>query len=157
MYSCEDALKDLNSVLNLQKKKEAAEKEAAELAAVAEEKKKIEEAKKEKVENENKRLREVFAAIPADKMKCVDGLIDRAAFLRVELQRCEMDIQQNGTTEKFTQGTAEPYDRERPIVRQYNSYLTGYQKTIKQLIDLLPKNVDTSLVDTFKDFVGARG
>ena len=68
------------------------------------------------------------------------GLIDQAAFMRVECEDMAEDLRENGWTEPFRQSERlEPYDRARPIGQAYNSTNANYQKIIKQLTTLLPK------------------
>ena len=51
----------------------------------------------------------------------------------------------------------EPYERERPVARQYQSMNKNYQSIVKQLSDLLPKEVQqTETNDGFDDFVNDR-
>lgn len=90
--------------------------------------------------------------------KTIEGLIENAAFMRVELQDLVIDIRDNGLTEKFTQSDKiEPYDRIRPNADLYNKLNVNYQKIIKQLTDFLPqKNKAESLADDFDDFVDGR-
>ena len=96
--------------------------------------------KAERIGRERRRLTGLFRAVEERKKKTVLGLIDRAAFLRVTLDELEADLQENGTTEQFSQGNQEPYARERPESRIYASMNANYQKIIKQLTDLLPKD-----------------
>jgi hypothetical protein len=68
------------------------------------------------------------------------GLIQRAAHMRITLDDYEKDIDENGTVELFQQSaSAPPYERSRPVVSNYNSLAKNYQTIIKQLTDLLPK------------------
>jgi hypothetical protein len=85
-------------------------------------------------------------------MKVAQGLIRRAAYMRVMLEECENDIVENGLTEKFSQGDQEPYDRKRPIADMYASLNTSYQKIIKQLTDLLPTE-EKKQADPFLDYI----
>jgi len=97
-------------------------------------------AKKEKsIKKEVLRLRKIYACIEERRQKTIEGLIQRAAFMRVTLEDLEEDINVYGVTEWFSQGDQEPYQRERPTARVYNSMNTSYQKITKQLTDLLPK------------------
>lgn len=111
-----------------------------------------------RISREDKRIRAQFADISEKKLELVDGLIRRAAFLRVKLEDLEKDIADNGLTEKFSQGKDQtPYDRRRPNADLYYNFNSSYQKTIKQLTDLLPKEqaVDNTS-DGFEEFVARR-
>lgn len=84
-----------------------------------------------------------------------DGIIKRAAYLRVTLEDFEKDLDENGYTEPFRQGNQDPYDRKRPVADMYTSMNALYQKATKQLTDLLPKeNPDKDASDELMDFIG---
>ena len=77
--------------------------------------------------------------------------------MRVQLQDLEKDINEKGFTELFSQGNQEPYTRQRPEANIYCSLNTSYQKIIKQLTDLLPKDELKKVEsDGFDDFVSGR-
>ncbi len=95
--------------------------------------------KEKRIKREQNRLKKLFADVPENKKKTVEGLIIRAAFMRISLEDFEDDLNENGFTEMFQQGVnQEPYDRKRPVADLYNTMNTAYQKIIKQLTDLLP-------------------
>ena len=108
------------------------------------------------IETERKRLLRIYSKIDANKKNTVLGLIERAAFMRVKLKELEKDINIYGFTEWFQQGEQEPYKRQRPESQIYCSLNTGYQKIIKQLSDLLPKQEVKVESDGFDNFVGGR-
>lgn len=110
--------------------------------------------KDRRISKEEKRLRKSYENIPDDKMTIADGLIRRAAYMRVTLEDYERDLDEGGYVEMFSQSDkTEPYERERPVARLYNSMNTNYQKIIKQLSDLLPKGASTHEVgDGFDEF-----
>ena len=96
--------------------------------------------KDKRILREEKRLRKNFENIPDELMGVADGLIRRAAYMRVTLEEYEKDILEKGSVEMFTQSEkVEPYERERPVVRLYNQMNKNYQTIIKQLTDMLPK------------------
>jgi hypothetical protein len=111
--------------------------------------------KDKRIFEEEKRLRKIYKNIPKDVTAIVDGLIQRAAFMRITLEEYEQDLSDKGYVEMFTQSEkTEPYERERPVARLYNSMNTNYQKIIKQLSDLLPKPAkNTTEDDGFDEFV----
>jgi hypothetical protein len=101
------------------------------------------EGREELVKREVERLRKIFKDIPPLKLKVVEGLIVQAARLRILLDDMWEDICQNGDYELFTQSEKiDPYERERPVAKLYNSRDQAYQRVIKQLTDLLPDDVD---------------
>lgn len=81
----------------------------------------------------------IFKDIDEKRKATTKGLIQRAAFMRVSLEDLEEDLNQHGFTEWFSQGEQNPYQRERPAAKIYNTMNVSYQKIVKQLTDLLPK------------------
>lgn len=116
-----------------------------------------EKTKEERIKAEERRLIKVYGDLKNEKkLKAAQGLIQRAAYMRVTLEDCEKDIIENGLTEKFSQGEQEPYDRKRPVADLYNSLNTSYQKIIKQLTDLLPAE-ERAEADPFIAFISGGG
>lgn len=103
-------------------------------------KEKLKKAKQKRITKEEKRLRESYGNIPDDLMRVADGLIRRAAYMRITLEDYEKDLDDNGHVELFSQSEkTDPYERERPVARLYNTMNKNYQSIIKQLSDMLPK------------------
>lgn len=117
----------------------------------------MEKTKQERIDIEIKRISALYQNIDKKKKSAVEGLIQRAAFMRVSLQDLESDLNINGFTEPFSQGGQEPYERKRPSADLYNTMNTSYQKITKQLTDLLPdETVKQSKDDGFDKFVNDR-
>lgn len=117
--------------------------------------------KEERVKKEERRLSKILKDVDPKKKSVVAGLIARCAHLRVTLDDLAEDLDENGYTEMFQQGEKNPpYERKRPSADLYTTMNTLYQKCIKQLTDLLPKeNSRTSQqadADEFADFVNSR-
>ena len=114
--------------------------------------------KANRIKAEKERLERNYANLPEAKKQVAEGLIARAAFMRVELEDLEEDLAQNGWTEKFSQGGQKPYDRARPQGQTYNAMNGNYQKIIKQLDTMLPKEDSKpgEEDDGFDDFVSGR-
>lgn len=99
-----------------------------------------EKTKEQRIRAEKARLKKLYRNLPKEAAGTVAGLIDQAAFMRIECEDMADDLRENGWTEKFQQSERlEPYDRARPIGQAYNSTNANYQKIIKQLTALLPK------------------
>ncbi len=115
--------------------------------------------KKNRIKAEKARLEKNYAELTDTKKQLAEGLIERAAFMRVELEDLEEFLSENGWTELFSQGNQEPYDRARPQGQTYNTMNANYQKIIKQLDALLPKEEAKNpavMDDGFDDFVSGR-
>lgn len=116
-----------------------------------------EKTKEERIKAEKRRLDRIYKDIDGKKKDIVAGLIARAAHLRITLEDFAADLDENGYVEKFKQGEQEPYERKRPTADLYNTMNTSYLKAIKQLTDLLPKDVQTKeKEDDFDEFVSDR-
>lgn len=89
--------------------------------------------------SEIERLSSLYEDIPENKRAIAEGLIVQAARIRVQLDILWKDLQENGSTELFSQSEkTEPYQRERPSARLFVSLDKNYLAIIKQLNDLLP-------------------
>ena len=100
---------------------------------------KSEKTKEERIKAEKNRLVRIYKEISKENKSIIDGLINRAAFMRVTLEDMEKDLDDKGFVEEFSQSEKlEPYERERPVARLYNTMNKNYQSIIKQLSDLLP-------------------
>ena len=109
--------------------------------------------KDKRIENEIKKLRSIYQDIDSDQFKTVEELINRAAYMLATLQDYEKDIDENGYVELFSQSESQtPYERERPVVRLYNTLSKNYQSIIRQLSQLIPNDVKTA-DDGFDSFI----
>lgn len=113
--------------------------------------------KDRRINKEEKRLKKIYKDIEGKKKDTVVGLIQRLAYLRVTLEDFEEDLNTNGFTELFQQGDKQaPYERKRPVADLYNTMNTSYQKGLKQLTDLLPKEQIKEEDDGFDEFVHSK-
>lgn len=121
-------------------------------------KRKKEKTKEERIRDELRRLTKIYADIEEKKKATVEGLIQRVAYMRITLDDFEKDLDENGYVEWFQQGEKQdPYERKRPVADIYNSMNNSYQKAVKQLTDLLPKQEPKPQNDDgFDDFVTDR-
>jgi hypothetical protein len=120
---------------------------------------KTEKTKQARIRIEKNRLAKLYADISKERKSIVEGLIIRAAFMRATLEDMEADLDENGFVEFFTQSEkTDPYERERPVARLYNTMNKNYQSIIKQLTDLVPKEeaAKKEVDDGFDGFVAAR-
>ena len=100
---------------------------------------------------EKDRLTKLFKDIPTDKKTVVAGLLDSAAFMRVILDRCQADIEENGYVEEYQNG-ANQFGKKRSISADvYATYNKLYQTVVKQLLLLLPEKTITK--DELSEFL----
>lgn len=116
--------------------------------------------KDERINEEVKRLKRIFTKIELKEKKVIEGLIQRAAYMRVTLEDYEKDLDEKGYVEMFSQSEkTPPYERERPVARLYNSMNGNYQKIMKQLSAYIEKQppIPKDDNDGFEEFVNERG
>ena len=75
--------------------------------------------------------------MPEDMLRLADGLIQRAAFLKVELEDLEADINKNGSTEVYEAKNQPPVTRIRASAQHYDKMVRAYTTVCKQLADLV--------------------
>lgn len=110
-----------------------------------------------RISKEECRLRRIYKDVDEDNKAIIDGLIQRAAYMRITLEDWEVDIKENGYYEMFTQSErTPPYERERPVTRLYNTMNKNYQSIIRQLSDLVPKYEPEQKGDGFDEFIAKR-
>lgn len=114
--------------------------------------------KDELIKQEEAALKRQVSKLDFKKKQLAHRLCAKAAYLKVSLEEMQEDIDENGYYEKFSQGKdQEPYDRIRPVVNTFNSFTSGYQKYMKQLTEMMPKQVvEAKKKDDFEDFVNGR-
>lgn len=123
--------------INYYKSAEYAQK-IAETAQKAEEikaKRAKEAAKKKKlIKVEKARLSEIFTPerCGEENKHFVESLIDRAAWLRIEIEFIEEDLRREGLMDFFVQGTQTLW-REHPLSKMHVQHSRSYRETIKQL------------------------
>lgn len=116
---------------------------------------KLEQTKEKRISAEKRRLKAKYKDLPKDTLAIVEGLLDEAAFMRIELADMKRDMIENGRVELFTQSEkTEPYERERPVVRQYTQMIRNYQNALKLLDEKLPAKAVEPVDDGFDSFVG---
>ena len=104
---------------------------------------------KKRVQAEHDRLAELYADIPENKRKLVEGLIDQAARMRVSLDICWEDIRKKGRTELQTKSNGAEAEVERDVSKIFTATDRSYQAIIKMLNDLLPSVSGVSKLDEF--------
>ncbi|EGQ4184521.1 hypothetical protein FJC52_10935 [Staphylococcus pseudintermedius] len=77
-------------------------------------------------------------------------LLEELTFMKATMEELKNTVREHGATYVFTQGE-QSYLKENPAMKSYNTTVTKYNATYKQLITLLPQEVDES--SEFMDFV----
>lgn len=113
--------------------------------------------KEQRINAEKRRLNRIFATIEETKKDIVVGLIERAAFMRIQLEDLENDLNEHGWTERFKQAErCAEFERARPAGQSYISLNGNYQKIIKQLIDIMPEDANKDAAEELMKFINMR-
>lgn len=108
------------------------------------------------VNREIARLTNLYKDIERNRRLSAKGLIEEAAFMRATLAELKIAIDENGPIDEMPQGEYSIL-REHPALKSYNTMVQRYTSIIKQLTDLLPKEVKVVEEDDgFADFVNSR-
>lgn len=108
--------------------------------------------RQESIEKEVKRLKKLYKDFPKAKKDAFEGLVQESAFVKVMLEEMRMDLLKNDMFEIFEQGS-QKFERERPQAKTYPTYLQKYAAVQKQLIDLLPVEVQKVEKNALTDFM----
>ena len=94
--------------------------------------------KEKKIRKETKRLKDIFAGLEPNKLKAVDALIARAAFITVSLQELEQELNEKGWTETYTNGRNQEGVKKAAAAEAHISLTKNLTTIMKQLLDLVP-------------------
>ena len=115
------------------------------------------EQKEAMVKKELARLKKIFRDLPKDKMDTCESLIQNAAFMHVTLIDLQLTINKEGAVSTYQNGENQWGTKKSPEVDIYNTMIKNHMNIIKQLTDLLPKDVVKEADDGFDDFIAMRG
>lgn len=96
-------------------------------------------AKKEtRIKKEKQRLLEIFEGLDRNKLETCYALIDRAAFLTVSLEDLEIELNEKGWTETYTNGRNQEGIKKAAAAEAHISLTKNLNAIMKQLLDLVP-------------------
>ena len=99
---------------------------------------KEEKTKEERTKSEKARLKRVFKDLDENKKKLVTPLIEKAAFMGVELDDLQSVIEQEGWTSEYKNGANQYGTKKSPEAETYIALSKNYAVVIKQLTELVP-------------------
>lgn len=112
--------------------------------------------KDKQIKKEFNRLKRIFKDIPTDKKNTVLSLIRNAAFMTITLDELQETINRNGVISEYQNGENQWGTKKSPEVEIYNTMIKNHMQVMKQLTDLLPKEIHTENDDGFESFVIGR-
>ena len=94
--------------------------------------------KTEKIKKETRRLKKIFKDLEPNKLKTVDALIARAAFITISLQELEEQLNRDGWVEEYQNGRNQCGLKKSASAEVHISLTKNLSTIMKQLIDLVP-------------------
>jgi hypothetical protein len=99
---------------------------------------KKEKTKEQRTKSEKTRLKGIFKDLDENKKKLVTPLIEKAAFMSIELDDLQEMIEQEGWTCEYKNGENQYGTKKSPEAETYIALSKNYAAVIKQLTDLVP-------------------
>ena len=94
--------------------------------------------KADRIKKETRRLKKIFKDLEPNKLKTVDALIARAAFITVSLQELEEQLNRDGWVEEYQNGRNQSGLKKSAAAECHISLAKNLSTIMKQLIDLVP-------------------
>ena len=97
-----------------------------------------EKTKEQRIKSEKTRLRGIFKELDENKRKLVTPLIEKAAFMSVELDDLQAKLQAEGWTSEYQNGQNQWGTKKSPEAETYIALSKNYAAIVKQLTELVP-------------------
>lgn len=94
--------------------------------------------KTERIKKETRRLKKIFKDLEPNKLKTVDALIARAAFITVSLQELEEELNERGWVEEYQNGRNQCGLKKSAAAEVHISLTKNLSTIMKQLMELVP-------------------
>lgn len=105
---------------------------------------------------EIKKINRLFTKLDLKTKKAVHSLIENAAFMYITLQDLQKAINEDGVVSEYKNGENQFGTKKSPEVEIYNAMIKNHMTVMKQLTDLLPKQVLKKDDDGFERFVDSK-
>ena len=104
-----------------------------------------------RIKKEVTKLKRLFKDMEKSTMDTVSSLIKNAAFMSVTLEDLQTTINRDGAVSEYQNGQNQWGTKKSPEVEIYNTMIKNHMAIMKQLSDLLPKQI-ASVGDDFDKF-----
>lgn len=108
--------------------------------------------RQQNIQNEYERLKSLFSHIDETKIELVDELLKKAAYLKVELDNLQKDIDRDGVIQVSNKGNT----RVNLAFKTYLQTVSIYQGIIKTLNSIFGSTIDDG-DDEFDEFIKQAG
>lgn len=99
---------------------------------------KTEKTKEQRIKQEISKINKVFKELDENKKKIVTPLIQKAAFMHVELEELQKTIEVEGCVDEYQNGANQWGKKKSAEVDVYNTMIKNYTAIIKTLTDMAP-------------------
>ncbi len=100
-----------------------------------------------RIAREKKRLMDIFSGLDENKLRTCYALIDRAAFITVNLEDLEEELNEMGWTESYTNGQNQEGIKQAAAAGVHISLTKNLNTIMKQLLELVPTAQKASRLD----------
>ena len=97
-----------------------------------------EKTKDQRIKSEKTRLKGIFKELEENKRNLVTPLIEKAAFMSIELDDLQETIEREGWTSEYKNGENQYGTKRSPEAETYIALSKNYAAVIKQLTELVP-------------------
>ena len=97
-----------------------------------------------------KSLKTTIDTLENDRKVLCTSLLNEIIFMKTTLDDLKKQVEEHGVVTKMCQGKYD-IDRANPALNQYNTLIKNYSSCIKQLNELLPKEIENN--DNFDAFI----
>ena len=94
--------------------------------------------KEKRIKKETQRLKDVFQELEPNKLKTVDALINRAAFITISLEDLEVQLNEHGWTDWYENGRNQSGQKKSAAADAHISLTKNLNAIMKQLLELVP-------------------
>lgn len=94
-----------------------------------------------RIKREVKRLTDLLSSLDERAIKGIKSLIENAAFMSITLEDLQETINEKGVVSEYQNGENQWGTKKSPEVEIYNTMIKNHMSAIKQLTDLLPKDI----------------
>lgn len=112
--------------------------------------------KEERTKKEIRRLKRIYKDIDPDVKKATQSLVENAAFMAITLEDLQETINNEGVISEYQNGANQWGTKKSPEVEIYNTMIKNHMAIIRQLTDLLPKEIEVAEEDVFDAFINNR-
>lgn len=103
--------------------------------------------KEKRIEQETKKLMELFTELPPNKLELITPWINNAGFMKVTLEDLQQAINEEGLKERYQNSESQYGFKASTNLSAYNSLLKSYTSTIDRLAKYLPNQKAVSKLD----------